>query len=65
MSRSQPLSAMPSQLFQPASQVGMHPVDVLQLVPPCWFEHASLHERQCAVVPSSVSQAGAPATHSA
>ena len=65
MSRSQPLSTMPSQLFQPSSQVGMQPVDVLHVVLPCGFEHASLQERQLAVVPSWVSQAGAPATHSA
>jgi hypothetical protein len=65
MSRSQPLSAMPSQLFQPATQVGVQPLDMLQVVVPCAFEQTSLHERQLAFVPSGVSQAGAPATHSA
>jgi hypothetical protein len=65
MSRSQPLSAMLSQLFQPASQVGEQPVVTLQVVEPCPFVHASLQERQFATVPSGVSQLGAPATHSA
>lgn len=65
MSRSQPLSTMPSQLFQPTSQVGVQPFVILHIVVPCWFVHASLHERQFALVPSCVSQAGAPATHSA
>jgi hypothetical protein len=65
MSRSQPLSAMLSQLFQPGSQVGEQPVVTLQVVPPCAFVHASLHERQFVTVPSGVSQFGGPATHSA
>jgi len=34
MSRSQPLSAMPSQLFQPVSQTGVQPLVVLQVVEP-------------------------------
>jgi hypothetical protein len=64
-SRSQPLSAMLSQLFQPASQVGEQPDVGLQAVEPCAFVQASLHERQFVTVPSGVSQLGAPATHSA
>ena len=65
MSRSQPLSAMSSQLFQPASQVGEQPGVGLQAVIPCAFVHTSLHERQFDTVPSVVSQFGGPATHSA
>jgi hypothetical protein len=65
MSRSQPLSAMLSQLFQPAAQTGVQPFVMLHVVVPCGFVHVSLHERQFAVVPSGVSHAGAPATHSA
>jgi hypothetical protein len=65
MLRSQPLSRMPSQLFQPALQVGEQPVVGLHAVMPFGFVHTSLHERQCAGVPSWVSQAGAPVTHSA
>lgn len=63
--RSQPLSRMPSQLFQPALHVGEQPVVGLHAVVPLSLVHTSLHERQCAGVPSWVSQAGAPATHSA
>ena len=63
--RSHPLSRMPSQFPKPALHVGEQPVVGLQAVVPLAFWHTSLHERQCAVVPSWVSQAGAPATHSA
>jgi hypothetical protein len=63
--RSQPLSRMPSQLFQPGLHVGEQPVVGLHAVVPLGLVHTSLHERQCAGVPSWVSQAGAPMTHSA
>jgi len=59
MSRSQPFVATPSQLFQPASHVGTQPFVVLQVVPPCAFEHTSVHERQAVVVPRVVSQPAA------
>jgi hypothetical protein len=65
MSRSQPLSAAPSQLFQPMSHVGEQPVAMLHVVPPCWFVHASLQKRQFAVVPSCVSHGVPPGMHSA
>ena len=45
-SRSQPLSAMSSQLFQPALHVGEQPVVGLQAVVPLSLVHTSLHERQ-------------------
>jgi hypothetical protein len=63
--RSQPLSRMPSQLFQPVSHVGEQPVVRLHVVLPCGFVHASLHVRQFAVVPSCVSHAGPWGMHSA
>jgi hypothetical protein len=65
MSRSQPLSAMPSQLFQPASQTGVQPLVVLHVVVPCGFVHVSLQERQFAVVPSCVSHGVPMGMHSA
>ena len=65
ISRSQPLSATESQLFQPAAHVGTQPVVRLHAVVPCAFVHTSLHERQWAALPSWVSQFVASATHSA
>jgi hypothetical protein len=43
---SQPLSPMPSQLFQPASHVGRHPEVALHVGVAWKFEHTSLQERQ-------------------
>jgi hypothetical protein len=55
---SQPLFGFESQLSKPPVQVGLQPLAV-QLVVPWPFVHTSVHDRQCAVVPSAVSQPAA------
>jgi hypothetical protein len=53
---SQPLFGSESQLLKPVEQTGVQPLVVLQLVVPLAFVHASVQERQRAVVPSVDSQ---------
>lgn len=55
---SQPLPRLPSQLFQPASQVGVQPF-APQLVAPWLLLQASLQPLQLLTVPSGVSQPSA------